>query len=201
MVRETLLLIVMLNPFATMLYLTNLMQERSRSEFSAIYLRASLFTLIILWVFAVTGTFILDTLFQVSLPAVRIFGGITIFMSAYTYIMHGPEGIKLFKGDINTIAQHIALPFLVGPGALWVSISLGEKFGPWWSLGAIVFSVLVNGFAVFFYHEMIRRSTGHIRLARIVSYFQMLMRLNALLIGAVAVQMVLSGIREFTALG
>ncbi|MFH0882300.1 MAG: hypothetical protein V2A56_04875 [bacterium] len=54
---------------------------------------------------------------------------------------------------------------------------------------------------MFIYHEMIKRSTGHIRLARIVSYFQMLMRLNALLIGSVAVQMVLSGIREFTALG
>jgi multiple antibiotic resistance protein len=201
MVRETLLLIVMLNPFATMLYLTNLMQERSRKEFNDIYLRASLFTLIILWIFAVTGNFILDELFQVSLPAVRIFGGITIFMSAYTYIMHGPEGIKLFKGDINTIAQHIALPFLVGPGALWVSISLGEKFGASWSLLAIVISVMVNGFAVLLYHEMVRRSTGHIRLARIVSYFQMMMRLNALLIGAVAVQMVLSGISEFRTLG
>ncbi|MFH0882299.1 MAG: MarC family protein [bacterium] len=127
MVRETLLLLVMLNPFATMLYLTNLMQERSRREFSGIYLRASLFTLIILWVFAITCTFILDTLFQVSLPAVRIFGGITIFMSACTYIMHGPEGIKLFKGDITTIAQHIVLPFLVGPGALWVSRSALER--------------------------------------------------------------------------
>lgn len=200
MVRATLLLLVMLNPFATMLYLTGLMQERSRREFSEIYVRAVLFTGLILWGFAVSGQFVLDTLFQVSLPAVRIFGGITIFMAAYTYIMEGPEGLKLFKGDVTTIAQNIALPFLVGPGAIWVSISMGQDFGIFPAAGMILIALSVNALATFLYAALVQSSPGKNTLTRIVSYFQMLMRLNALLIGAVAVQMVLSGIQQFIAL-
>jgi len=199
MLRATLLLLVMLNPFATVLYLTNLMQERSRREFTDIYLRAALFTFIILWGFALTGDFVLDKMFQVSLPAVRIFGGITIFMAAYTYLMQGPEGIKLFRGDVNTIAQHIALPFLVGPGAIWVSIQMGQDFGPVLSLGMILGALAVSTAVTFLYAALVQESAGKVALTRIMSYFQMAMRLNALLIGAVAVQMVLSGIQQFIA--
>jgi small neutral amino acid transporter SnatA (MarC family) len=201
MVRATLLLLVMLNPFATMLYLTNLMQERSRREFSQIYIRAVIFTGLILWGFALTGEFILDSVFQVSLPAVRIFGGITIFMAAYTYIMQGPEGIKLFKGDVTTVAQNIALPFLVGPGAIWVSISMGQDFGPLPAGVMILIALAVNTVATFLYAALVQSSPGKLTLTRIVSYFQMAMRLNALLIGAVAVQMILSGIQEFISIG
>lgn len=199
MVRDTLLLLVMLNPFATMLYLSDLMQERPAREFLAIYNKASVFTLLILYAFALTGDFVLDTLFQVSLPAVQIFGGMTIGMAAFTYIMQGPEGIKLFKGDIATIAQHIALPFLVGPGAIWVSISIGRSYPAWVSLLMIVAALAISGAAVLIYLALIKRASGHEVMTRLLSYFQMAMRLNALLIGAVAVQMILSGIESFLA--
>jgi len=199
MVRDSLLLLVMLNPFATMLYLTELMRERSVREFSEIYAKASIFTFVILIFFAITGDWILDEVFQVSLPAVRIFGGITIFMAAYTYIMHGPEGIKLFKGDVTTIAQHIALPFLVGPGAIWVSISIGRAYNLAIGSLLIVLPILFNALVVAIYFMMIKGATRRRTITRILNYFQMGMRLNALLIGAVSIQMMLSGIKEFLA--
>ena len=197
MVRDTLLLLVMLNPFATMLFLTGLMQERSTPEFLTIFNKASLFTLLILAAFALTGDFVLAEIFQVSLPAVRIFGGMTIGMAAFTYIMQGPEGIKLFRGDITTIAQHIALPFLVGPGAIWVSISIGRTHPLWISLAMIVVALASNYISILLYLALINRARNHEVVTRILSYFQMMMRLNALLIGAVAVQMILAGIKEF----
>jgi len=197
MIRDSLLLLVMLNPFATMLYLTELMRERSTKEFSGIYLRASIFTFVILVLFAITGDFILDSVFQVGLPAVRIFGGITIFMAAYTYLMHGPEGIKLFKGDVTTIAQRITLPFLVGPGSIWVSIHIGRTHSLPTSFLLIFIPVLINALGVAIYLLMIKSATRRRTVTRILNYFEMAMRLNALLIGAVSVQMILSGIRDF----
>lgn len=197
MVRDTLLLLVMLNPFATMLFLTAMMQERSTREFLAIFTKASLFTLLILIAFALTGDFVLAEIFQVSLPAVRIFGGMTIGMAAFTYIMQGPEGLKLFRGDITTVAQNIALPFLVGPGAIWVSISIGSTHPVWASSSIIIIALAINFLSMMIYNLMINRARDHQVLTRILSYFQMLMRLNALLIGAVAVQMILAGIKAF----
>ena len=197
MVRDTLLLLVMLNPFATMLFLTALMQERSSREFLRIFNWASLFTMLILMMFALTGDFVLNEIFQVSLPAVRIFGGLTIGVAAFTYIMQGPEGLKLFRGDITTIAQQIALPFMVGPGAIWVCISIGRSHPVPIAFGIILVALLINSAAMIAYNLIIKRANDHQVITRILSYFQMLMRLNALLIGAVAVQMILAGIREF----
>lgn len=193
--HDVLLMMVMLNPFATMLFLTELINERTEREFSNIFSKASIFTFAILLLFAMTGDFVLSVIFQVSLPAVRIFGGIIIFMVAFSYIMKGPEGIKLFRGNLTEIAQKITLPFMVGPGTIWVAIDIGVRQNVAIASTVFLIALAINAIIMLTYMMVIKHSSGPVT-TRLLSYFQMLMRVNALLIGAVSIEMILTGIKS-----
>jgi multiple antibiotic resistance protein len=194
--REGLLLLVILNPFAQMVYLANLIADTEDGEFRRIFLCASLLTAVICVLFALTGEFLLSHVFQVSLPAMQIFGGLVILGVAYTYIVRGPEGLRLFRGDITEIAQQVALPIMIGPGLIWMSIRVGRDFSPMTALTIITAVLAVNAACVLAYQWFYRKAKGPIEVA-LIKYFSIAMRLNALLIGAVSVQMILSGVTDY----
>ena len=193
---DALLMLVIVNPFAQMVYLADLMSDSTPMRFRAIILMASLLTFIICFLFALVGETLLFDVFQVSLPAMRIFGGLIIFGVAYSYIVSGPQGLRLFRGDVSEIAQQVALPLMVGPGVIWIAIRIGKThMTP--EAALIIGGVLaVNLGALLAYHWFYTRARGRFELA-LIKYFAMLMRLNALLIGAVAVEMVLSGLSQY----
>jgi small neutral amino acid transporter SnatA (MarC family) len=197
-VREGLLMLVILNPFAQMVYLANLIADTATWEFRRIFIYASVLTAVICVIFALAGEFLLSHVFQVSLPAMQIFGGLVILGVAYTYIVRGPEGLRLFRGDITEIAQQVALPIMVGPGLIWMSIRVGHDFSPPTALAIIAAVLIVNAACVLAYQWFYKMARGPIEVA-LIKYFSIAMRLNALLIGAVSVQMILSGVTEYLA--
>lgn len=190
------LLLIILNPFGQMLYLSDLINRTSKREFTTIFIQATFLTAALCLLFTIIGEFLLRDVFHVQIAAVQIFGGIIILAVAYTFIMKGPEGIRLFQGNITEIAQQIALPLLVGPGVIWVSINIGQAHSLSESAAIIAMTLSVNGLMVFIYQILLKRAHGRIETV-LLKYFAIAMRLNALMIGAVSVQMILSGIREF----
>lgn len=199
MLNDGLLMLVIINPFAQMLYLSNLMNQVSTREFGAIFLQGSLLTLTICLLCAFLGEFILFKMFQVSLPAMRIFGGLVNLTLSYSYVMKGPEGIKLFHGDITQLAQQIALPVMVGAGVVWVSMRIGQTHTPPATVLIIASALLINGLMVLGYQAIFNNVHGRIEML-LVKYFGVAMRFNALLIGAVSIEMILGGIRDYMAL-
>lgn len=198
MMQDGFLMLAILNPFAQMLYLSSLMNETTTSRFGRIYFEGSAITFAICLMCAYLGDKIIFGIFGVTLPAMRVFGGLINLQLSYSYVMKGPEGIKLFKGEISELAQQIALPIMVGAGVVWVSMRIGRLHDPL-SAGLIIASVLaVNFILVLGYQLIFKRATGRLELM-LVKYFGVAMRFNALLIGALSVDMILSGIREFMA--
>lgn len=193
---DALLMLVIVNPFAQMVYLADLMADSTPMRFRAIIIMASILTFVICFFFALVGESLLFDVFQVSLPAMRIFGGLIIFGVAYSYIVTGPQGLRLFRGDISEIAQQVALPLMVGPGVIWLAIRIGKLHPTPIAASVIGGALAVNLGAVLAYHWFYTRARGRIELA-LIKYFSMMMRLNALLIGAVAVEMVLSGLSQY----
>ena len=196
MIQDGLLMLVIINPFAQMLYLTNLMNETSTRDFGRIYLEGSLITFVICLICAYLGDRVIFEMFGVTLPSMRVFGGLINLQLSYSYIMRGPEGIKLFKGDINELAQQIALPVMVGAGVVWVSMRMGRLYNP--LVVAAIFAIVlaVNFVCVLGYQALFKRVRGRLELL-LVKYFGVAMRFNALLVGALSVDMILGGIREF----
>lgn len=198
MLEDGLLMLVIMNPFAQMLYLSKLIQDTTTAQFGRIYFEGTLLTFFICIMCAYVGEFVIFTMFQVTLPAMRVFGGLVNLHLSYTYVMQGPEGIKLFRGDISTLAQQIALPIMVGAGVVWVSMRIG-RLHPTPIAAAIIGSVLaINYVLVLAYQFLLRSAHGRFELL-VTKYFGVAMRFNALLIGALSVEMILGGIREFMA--
>ncbi|MFC1586911.1 MarC family protein [Planctomycetota bacterium] len=196
MLKDGILMLVILNPFAQMLYLSDLMNDVPSRQFRKIFVSATLLTTGICILFAGIGEYLLYEVFQVSLPAMRIFGGLIIFSVAYSYIIRGPEGLRLFKGDVSEIAQQITLPLMVGPGIIWISIKIGKSYILTYSSVIIFMVMFINCIFVLFYQLFLKKAKGPVEIA-IIKYFAIAMRLNALMIGAVSVDMVLSGIAEY----
>lgn len=196
---DAVLMLVIMNPFAQTLYLSELMNRTTLREFSGILLQGVTMTFVLCLVCAFFGRLILFEMFQVSLPTMQVFGGLINLQLAHSYIMHGPEGVKLFSGDITEIAQKITMPIMVGAGVVWICMRVGETHPPV-PVIAIIGSVLaVNATIILGYRTIFSLVSG--RLERMLrKYFGVVMRFNALLIGALSVQMILGGITEFLAI-
>ena len=129
MLDDFLLMLVIMNPFAQTLYLSTLMQQTDGRTFSRVLFEGGVFTLFICLLCATAGEFLLFRMFQVTLPAMRVFGGLINLQLAWSYVLKGPTGVKLFRGDVAELAQQIAMPVMVGAGVVWVSIRIGRVGG------------------------------------------------------------------------
>lgn len=187
--------LVILNPFAQVLYLSPLFASLGPRAFAGVHLRASALSFGVFALFLLFGETILTDVFRVRLEALQIFGGIIIGYVAHRTITQGPERTHLFSGDLSKIPPQIALPFMVGPGTLWISILMGrrEDIPTLVGIGFLASALFANflfmvGVRVLFSHlEKQKESLAG-------KYFAILMRTVALLIGAVSVEMILQGL-------
>lgn len=196
MLEDWMLMLAIINPFAQMLYLTPLMRDTEFRQFYRILLEGVAMTYAVCLGCAFLGEWLLFEFFQVRLASMRVFGGLINLQLAWMYVMKGPEGVKLFSGSVTELAQQIALPIMIGAGVIWVTMRIGRVHPPW-ATAVIIFAALsVNLAAILTYHFLLTATTGPLGLA-VIKYLGMAMRLNALLIGAVSVEMILGGILEF----
>ncbi len=191
--RLFLYMLVMLNPFSQVLYVRDLMKEMSWRSFFVLYWRASILSFGVFLLFAVTGDFLFVQIFQVRLDSFRIFGGLIILLMAFRYFSEGAGGNLMFRSDPEELPSIISLPFMVGPGTIWVSILIGNGLPAIIGVAGIAVVLLVNLLIVTGVHFFIAELEGHSR-GLVGKYFGILMRTNALFVGAIAVEMVLTGI-------
>lgn len=189
-----LFMLVIINPFAQVLYLAELMNELSFRDFARVHLRASLLSLVVFLLFVFFGDWLLSQVFQVDLSSLQIFGGGIMLFIAYRYISDGPGSNLLFKGDITELAPRISLPYMVGPGTIWVSILLGKENEAWLGAG-IVAAVLSINFAFVVLVSLAFHAVTGKREMGLGKYFAILMRTNALFIGAIAMEMIVTGLK------
>lgn len=190
-----LLMLIILNPFSQVLYLRELFSRLSFTEFLDTHFRASLFSFAILAVFAVAGQPILEDVFQVSLGSLRVFGGLVNLYVAYRFMTVGAGSTLLFRGEIKDLAPHITLPYMIGPGVLWVAILMGRLHGALLAAGMII-GVLGINMAVVLAAYRLFGAAEEDRETRFAKYFAVMMRTMALFIGAIGVEMIFGGVME-----
>lgn len=190
------LMLVVLNPFAQLVYLQGLMRGMSTREFAEAHLRASLLTLGVFSLFVAVGEPILSKLFHVRIGALQIFGGLIMLQVAHRYITVGAEGNLMFRGKVEDLAPQISLPYMVGPGTIWLSILAGQRHSLPAGLGIVAAVLAINFLFVvgvqWNYHRVESRKTS----TALGQYFSLLQRTNALFIGALAVEMIIQGVQS-----
>jgi small neutral amino acid transporter SnatA (MarC family) len=193
-VEHFIFLLVLLNPFSQALYLFSLLKRLPPRKFAKIHLKASLLAFGVFGFFAVSGKLVFHDILQIRYASLQIFGGLIMLNLAYRYFAVGPGSNLLFQKHPENLPSQIALPYIIGAGTLWQSVIIGRVFRFWTALG-IIAGVLAVNWAFLLAVQWAIRALAAYKKTIVGEYFGLLMRTNALFIGAIGVDMLISGIQ------
>ncbi len=186
----TVLLILVLDPFGNIPLVVATLQDVPARRRARVVLRECAFAYAILLAFMVGGRTFMQWL-QLSDVALSIAGGIILFLIALRMVFPRPEGIfgKMVGGEPFLVP--LAVPAIAGPSALATVMLMSSKDPadlPKWVLAVTIAMALTT--VVLLASSRLQAALGE----RAVAAFG---RLMGLVLTALAVQMLLNGVREF----
>lgn len=201
MISSIIEVLVMLNPFALFLYLEPIRKDLPHKSFMRVIFKATLISFAICLAFFFLGDSIFRKVFQIDFESFRIFGGIIIFSYAYFFIVRGQKALIMIKENLDDLASEIALPFMVGAGTISLSILLSQKHSI--GIGALSLVIIFGiNFLTLFTLKRFRDSIdGKKFKTAFDKNMEVLLRLNGFFIGAIGINMVLTGIQNMFILG
>lgn len=188
--------LVMLNPFALFLYLEPIRKDLNHRDFMRVILKATLISLSICYLFYFSGEFIFNRVLQIHFESFRMFGGIIIFSYAYFFIVKGQKAMIMIKEDLDDVASEIALPFMVGAGTISLSILLSRSHDLWVGSGVLFVVFLLNFFIIYLLKSFRDALEGKRLKTAYDKNMEVLLRLNGFFIGAIGINMMLTGFRN-----
>lgn len=187
------------NPLAAIPVFLSLTEHNTSSERANIAKKASFYMFVVLIIFLLAGTFIMS-FFGISLPGIRIAGGLIILRAAYSMLspdrperkisVETEEAAKT-KEDVSFTPM--AMPMLSGPGSIAVVIGLASQANNF--LDFIVMTVAIACVALISY--------GLLRLAPFSAKYigptgmNAITRMMGFIAMAIGVQFILNGISKF----
>jgi multiple antibiotic resistance protein len=191
-----LVFLAFMNPFAIFIYMRPLMEDLSHEDFIKVFFKATVLSFLIYYFFAITGNFIFEKIFRIDFEAFRVFGGIIVFALAFNFIINGRRAIIQTKENLDNLPSEIALPFLVGAGTISLSILIGNELKALGSLLVIALVMaLTYGIVIFLKHA--RERFGKKLQVAFDKSMVILLRLSGFFMGAIGVNMVMTGITNF----
>ncbi len=191
--RTSALLLLLLNPFLIVIYITDIVQNLERHTFLQVLVRAGIIAVLVFSVFALLGDTIFSNVLQADFASFQIFGGIVFLLIAIKFVFHGPGTLAMLRSDSGHLAGAVAMPVLIGPGTISASVVAGKRHEPHVAclliLVVVVFSLaLIFAFKVI--HDLSRpRSEGLIQ-----RYIEVTGRIAALVVGTFSIEMIMNGL-------
>lgn len=187
------------NPLAAMPVFLTLTGGDSDAERASLAKKACTYMFGVLIVFLLIGTFLLS-FFGISLPGIRIAGGLIIMRAGYAMLSPESSGKKLTEEDQAAAMEKedisfspLALPLLSGPGSIAVVIGFASQAGG-------VYDYVIHGIAIFL---VVLTAYILLRLAPISAKYightglNVMTRLMGFIVLAISVQFILSGISQY----
>lgn len=196
-------LLPIMNPLSTVPLFLALTKRMSAKRKRQQAIRASLYAFGVLAAFLFMGNGII-ALFGISLPGIRIAGGLIILVLAFRMLFSGegeaasieadPAEIK--HAEIDFSFSPLAMPSLAGPGSIAVVMSYGSQIpDDHYYLGYIV--VLIGIFIVTSIAGLTLVSANWLSKFLGEHGIQAVTKIMGFLLTCVAVQFIASGVREF----
>lgn len=121
------------NPLAAVPVFLSLTEHNTETERVGIAKKASFYMFLVLVVFLLAGTYIMS-FFGISLPGIRIAGGLIILRAAYA-MLNPSETERKISAEAEEAAKEkqdisfspMAMPMLSGPGSIAVVIGLASQ--------------------------------------------------------------------------
>ncbi len=185
--------LAILNPFALCLYLEGVMEKLERKGFIRILGSACVFALVVFWLFAYGGEPFLRRVLRVRPEALRVFGGLIFLIVGYNYAVKGFRTVELLRGSLEELPAAIAMPLMIGAGTITQAILIG-KANPTWEWLLVLLLGVAATFGIVVAFKVIRDHVRTRKEALFDRYVAMLARINGLVIGAISINMIVSGL-------
>lgn len=193
LIKSAALLLVLLNPFLLIVYLTDIVQKLNQKEFSQVILRASIIASIVFCSFAIIGDAIFVRFMQVEFASFQIFGGLVFFLIGLQFVFRGPTAIEILQGESKHLAGAIAMPVFIGPGTISACVVIGKKHDPVTACMVVLVSVVLCAVALVLLkkiHDVVLPRKEAI----VQRYMEIAGRVTALVVGTIAIDMIMRGI-------
>ena len=187
LIRAVLALFIVVDPFGNIPIFIGLTAKMERQQRKRVFHSATLIGLILLLVFALAGQQIL-AFFNISIYSFMIAGGVLLLIIAIKLLIE--DEWKEPAGSPEKLSSvPIAVPLLVGPGAITTTILNFQAFGIIITVAAVAIVFLIV-WIVLKLIDPIHRFMGKAGAAIIT-------RIMALLIAAIAIQYIINGITYY----
>ena len=186
-IKATLVLFIIVDPFGNVPIFMGLTEKLTDSERRKIFNTAILVGIALLLVFALTGQEIF-LFFGISINSFQVAGGLLLLITSLKILVSG----SLYEST-DTVeglgAVPIAMPLLVGPGAITTTILNFQAYGILVSIVSVLIVMLLTWLILRYVNPIYRvlGKTGSVVIARVMS----------LLLAAIAVQFILIGIAHY----
>jgi multiple antibiotic resistance protein len=184
------LLFLVLDPFGNIPFFIAALQNVPRERHKRVIVRELVIALFVLVVFLFAGEHILRAL-HISEPALRAAGGTVLFLIAIRMVFPRPGASVGEELTGEPFIVPLAIPYVAGPSAL-ASVLLimnqePERWPEW--LAAVVIAWLLTGLIILTSSVLAKRLGKRVLIA--------IERLMGMLLVALAIQMLMTGIRQF----
>ena len=185
-IRAIIALFIIVDPFGNIPIFVGLTENIPEAQIKKTYNTAMLVAFALLLVFAFTGQEIL-TIFGLSIYSFEVAGGILLLIIAVRILISGFHESTESPESLGAVP--IAMPLLVGPGAITTTIFNLQAYGTAISILAVIVVLTLTWIILMFIDDIYKvlGKTGSVVIARVM----------ALLIAAIAIQYILTGVTHF----
>lgn len=199
-IESTILMFVAIDPISLIPIFAGLTTGLNNHQIRSIYIRASIVSLVVLSSFWLFGTAILEVM-NISMDSFRIIGGLFLIVIAFQMVFEQRQERRQNTADtavddetIKSIAIFpLAIPLIAGPGAMATSLLLSKE--EYLSVADAVvsylpiFTVLILATLAMWLSSMLASKLG----PTIITVVQ---KIFGLLLGALAIEFVITGIQN-----
>ncbi len=185
--KAILVLFIMVDPLGNIPIFMSLTEKMPKKQKTKTFNTATIVSIILLLIFAFAGQEIFS-IFGVSIFSFQIAGGILLLIIAIRLIITG-RIIDLDQNSESIGAVPIAMPLLVGPGAITTAIFTLQQYGLIITTLSIIITLVITW--------IILRSANKVYHFLGKSGALVIAQVNALFIAAIAIQYIIMGITQF----
>ena len=195
-----LLIFVAIDPFALIPIFASITHGLKKNEIKRIYLRATIISFIILFFFSLLGQSLLNVM-GININSFKIIGGLFLIFIAFEMVFEKRDERRQNLADsaidevsaISLATFPLAIPLIAGPGSITITMLIAEKSGPalvskMINFLPVMLSVILAGICMWLSSKLVEIIS--------ISLLGVIQRVFGLLLGALAIEYVISGIKN-----
>lgn len=196
LLQHTITMMAIVDPLGVSAIMLSLLNEKATNEqINKIAYKSTITIIVAFFVVLISGNFLLK-LFGIELDSLKVMGGIVLLLMAIKMVNGTIENKNQTKEEREEAANHdefavipLAIPITFGPGIFATVVILKGHTNTILELSALVLAYLLVALAVY----LSFKNSIYIKKYLGITGQKIISRLMGLIVGAIAVQFVLSG--------